>query len=120
MDYAALRKKMVEEQISSRGIRDKRLLDAFYRVERHKFVPLDLQAEAYWDFPLAIGHGQTISQPYIVALMTEELGLTGVEKVLEVGTGSGFQTAILGELAREVCTIERIESLGRNTKVRIT
>ncbi len=116
MDYAVLRKKMVEEQIFSRGIRDKRILNAFYKVERHKFVPQDLQADAYSDFPLAIGQGQTISQPYIVALMTEQLGLTGIEKVLEIGTGSGFQTAILAELAREVYTIERIESLGKSAE----
>ncbi len=113
MDYGVLRKKMVEEQISSRGITDNRVLDVFYKVERHKFVPQDLQAEAYSDFPLAIGQGQTISQPYIAALMTEQLDLTGVEKVLEIGTGSGFQAAILAELAREVYTIERVESLGK-------
>lgn len=116
MDYAILRKKMVEEQIFSRGIKDTRVLGAFYKVERHKFVPQDLQADAYSDFPLAIGLGQTISQPYIAALMTESLGIEGTEKVLEIGTGSGYQTAILAELAREVCTIERIENLGKSAE----
>ncbi len=113
MDYAILRKKMVEEQILSRGIKDTRVLEAFNKVERHKFVPADLLKNAYSDLPLAIGRGQTISQPYIVALMSESLGLKGTEKVLEIGTGSGYQTAILAELASEVYTIERIESLGK-------
>ncbi len=116
MDYAVLRNKMVEAQIFARGIKDARVLGAFRKVERHKFVPQDFQAEAYSDFPLAIGRGQTISQPYIAALMTESLGLEGGEKVLEIGTGSGYQTAILAELAREVFTIERIESLGKSAE----
>lgn len=116
MDFAILRKKMVEEQIISRGIKDTRVLGAFNKVERHKFVSSDLLKNAYSDFPLAIGQGQTISQPYIVALMTESLGLEGREKVLEIGTGSGYQTAILAELAKEVYTIERIESLGKSTE----
>lgn len=113
MDYAILRKKMVDEQILSRGIKDTRVLEAFYKVERHKFVPEYCLSEAYADFPLAIGLSQTISQPYIVALMSESLDLKGTEKVLEIGTGSGYQTAILAELASEVYTIERIESLGK-------
>lgn len=116
MDYAGLRKQMVEEQIFSRGVNDTRVLDAFYKVERHKFVAQDLLVNAYSDFPLEIGQGQTISQPYIVALMTENLCLRGAEKVLEIGTGSGYQTAILAELAREVCTIERVESLGKSAE----
>lgn len=117
MDYAVLRKKMVEEQILSRGIKDPRVLGAFNKVERHKFVPADLLTEAYFDFPLAIGSAQTISQPYIVALMTESLSLDGSQKVLEIGTGSGYQTAILVELAREVYTIERIERLGKSAEM---
>ena len=116
MDYAALRRKMVEEQIIRRGIKDPRVLDAFYKVERHKFISADLSGSAYADFPLSIGAGQTISQPYIVALMTECLQLSGREKVLEIGTGSAYQTAILAELAGEVCSIERIEDLAMQAK----
>jgi len=104
---------MVEEQLLARGIADKRVLDAFGKVERHRFVPEELRSNAYADFPMPIGEGQTISQPYIVALMTECLKLTGNEKVLEVGTGSGYQTAILSTLAKEVCSIERIEVLAK-------
>jgi len=111
MDYKNLRKKMVEEQIIARGIKDKRLIDVLYKLERHRFVPENSKNSAYGDFPLPIGEGQTISQPYMVALMTECLSLKGDEKVLEIGTGSGYQTAILAELAREVYSIERIESL---------
>ena len=107
---------MVEEQIIRRGIKDPRVLDAFYKVERHKFISADLSGSAYADFPLSIGAGQTISQPYIVALMTECLRLSGREKVLEIGTGSGYQTAILAELAGEVCSIERIEDLAMQAK----
>ncbi len=111
MNYEALRKRMVEEQLIARGIKDQRVLDVFYKIERHKFIPADLRASAYADFPILIGEGQTISQPYIVALMTECLSLTGQEKVLEIGTGSGYQTAILAELAREVYSIERFPAL---------
>ncbi|MFA4983955.1 MAG: protein-L-isoaspartate(D-aspartate) O-methyltransferase [Candidatus Omnitrophota bacterium] len=113
MDYAVLRKVMVEGQILSRGINNKRVLDAFCKVERHRFVPKDLQAKAYEDYPLPIGDSQTISQPYIVAVMTEALQLEGNEKVLEIGTGSGYQAAILAELAAEVYSIERIPELGK-------
>ncbi len=102
---------MVEEQIACRGIGSKPVLGVFKKVERHKFVPEELTATAYADYPLPIGEGQTISQPYIVALMTDSLGLTGNEKVLEIGTGSGYQTAILAELAKEVYTIERFQYL---------
>lgn len=107
MDFAALREQMVAEQIEARGIRDTRLLEALRRVPRHEFVPEDLQHLAYRDGPLPIGNDQTISQPYIVALMTEQLRLTGTETVLEVGTGSGYQTAILCELAQQVFSLER-------------
>jgi protein-L-isoaspartate(D-aspartate) O-methyltransferase len=113
MDYETLRKRMVEEQLIARGIKNQRVLDVFSKIERHKFLPNDLMQSAYSDFPLPIGEGQTISQPYIVALMTEVLDLKGDEKVLEVGTGSGYQTAILAELAKQVYTIERFEKLAK-------
>ena len=116
MDYALLRNRMVQEQLIPRGIKNPKVLDTFYKVERHKFVPRDLVESAYGDFPLAIGEGQTISQPYIVALMTEYLDLTGKERVLEIGTGSGYQTAILAQLAQQVYSIERIVSLAQRAK----
>jgi protein-L-isoaspartate(D-aspartate) O-methyltransferase len=103
--------KMIEEQLSRRGIKDHRVLEAFSKVPRDRFVPQDQRKNAYADHPLPIGENQTISQPYIAALMTECLQLTGREKVLEIGTGSGYQTAILAELAKSVYTIERFESL---------
>jgi protein-L-isoaspartate(D-aspartate) O-methyltransferase len=102
---------MVATQIEARGIKDKRVIEAMRRVPRHLFVPEDLRARAYDDEPLPIGEGQTISQPYIVAFMTEALELRGREKVLEIGTGSGYQTAVLAELAREVYTVEILGSL---------
>jgi protein-L-isoaspartate(D-aspartate) O-methyltransferase len=104
---------MVEEQLASRDITDKRVLEAMRRVPRHLFVPAPLRPQAYADYPLPIGEGQTISQPYIVALMTQVLELEGGEKVLEVGTGSGYQAAVLGELGAEVYTIEIIEPLAK-------
>ncbi len=110
-DFAAEREAMVEVQIKARGIRDERVLQAMLKVPRHSFVPSDLRTYAYGDEPLPIGEGQTISQPYIVAYMTEALRLTGGERVLEIGTGSGYQTAILAELAREVYTVEIVASL---------
>ena len=116
MDYAVLRKRMVEEQLAARGIKDKRVLDAFYKVERHKFVPEEIRETTYADFPLPIGEGQTISQPYIVGLMTESLQLTGEEKILEIGTGSGYQAAILAELAKDVYTVERFERLAKGAE----
>lgn len=116
MDYAVLRKRMVEEQLIPRGIKNPRVLEAFYKVERHKFVPEELRISAYADFPIPIGEGQTISQPYIVALMSECLDLTGQEKVLEIGTGSGYQAAILAELAKEVYSIERFEVLSKRAQ----
>ena len=103
----SLRFEMVENQIARRGLRSPRLLEAFRKVPRHSFVPLECQKNAYDDGPLPIGLGQTISQPYIVALMTNLLQLEGNETVLEIGTGSGYQAAILGELARTVHSIER-------------
>jgi protein-L-isoaspartate(D-aspartate) O-methyltransferase len=106
-EYAHLRNRMVTEQIISRGIKDERVLDAMRSVPRHWFIPEEYANIAYSDSPLPIGHGQTISQPYIVALMTELLELEGDENVLEVGTGSGYQAALLAYLARQVHTIER-------------
>ena len=111
--YAAERKQMVEEQIVARGIREKNIIDAFLRVERHRFVPERYAAHAYEDGPLPIGEGQTISQPYIVAYMTHVLNLSRSDKVLEIGTGSGYQAAILAELSDHVYTIEIDDTLGR-------
>ncbi len=105
--FAGHRKKMVETQLISRDIKDQKVLDAFYRVPRHLFVSLEMRSQAYEDYPLPIAHNQTISQPYIVALMTQSLGLKGGEKVLDIGTGSGYQTAILAEIASHVYTVER-------------
>ena len=99
-----------------RGIKNQKVLDAFRKVERHKFIPEDLRNNSYSDYPLPIGEGQTISQPYMVALMTECLGLTGGDKILEIGTGSGYQAAILAELAKEVYTIERFDSLAKRAE----
>src|SRR5437773_6079186 len=107
---------MVDEQLKRRGITDARVLDAMRRIPRHRFVEEGLAHSAYEDHPLPIGEGQTISQPYIVALMTSLLGLTGQEKVLEVGTGSGYQTAVLGALARRVCSIERLPRLAERAR----
>jgi len=102
---------MVDEQLKSRGIKDLKVLKVISELPRHEFIPNDYLANAYADYPISIGEGQTISQPYIVALMTERLKLTGQEKVLEIGTGSGYQTAILATLSREVYSVERIKSL---------
>jgi len=111
MNYEFARKKMVQEQIAARGISDRRVLDAMLKIPRHIFVQEAMAAQAYSDSALPIGEKQTISQPYMVALMTELLALTGREKVLEIGTGSGYQTAILASLADRVCTAERIRPL---------
>ncbi|MGE5752250.1 MAG: protein-L-isoaspartate(D-aspartate) O-methyltransferase [Deltaproteobacteria bacterium] len=105
------RRRMVADQIRSRGIRDERILAAMAEIPRHRFLPSHLADRAYEDGPLPIGEGQTISQPYIVAQMTDALRLNGQEKVLEIGTGSGYQTAILCRLAREVVTVERVVGL---------
>ena len=109
--FEQARERMVSEQIEARGVRDARVLAAMRRVPRHEFVPFGQRAYAYEDRPLPIGHGQTISQPYIVAVMSEALELDGSEKVLEIGTGSGYQAAVLAELAAEVYTIEIVEPL---------
>ncbi|MCD6553707.1 MAG: protein-L-isoaspartate O-methyltransferase [Chloroflexi bacterium] len=115
-EYDQARERMVRSQIEARGIRDPRVLAAMRQVPRHLFVPVHMRGSAYRDTPLPIGEGQTISQPYIVALMTEMLELTGEERVLEIGTGSGYQAAILGLLAREVYTVERLPHLARNAE----
>ncbi|HEA47100.1 MAG TPA: protein-L-isoaspartate O-methyltransferase, partial [bacterium] len=116
IEFANLRERMVATQIASRGIKNKRILETMAKVPRHRFVLSKYLDSAYEDHPLPIGEGQTISQPYMVALMTECLGLKGDEKVLEVGTGSGYQAAILAELSKEVYTIERFESLAERAK----
>jgi protein-L-isoaspartate(D-aspartate) O-methyltransferase len=104
--YASARARMVREQIEARGVRDPRVLDALRRVPRHELVPVDQRELAYEDRPLPIGRGQTISQPYVVAAMTEALALKGPERVLEIGTGSGYQAAVLALLSRQVYSIE--------------
>jgi len=115
-DAAKQRRRMVEAQIRARGVRDERVLEALGRVPRHLFVPESMKALAYADEPLPIGGGQTISQPYIVAYMTEALEIEGPERVLEIGTGSGYQTAVLAELAREVWTVEIVEDLAERAR----
>jgi protein-L-isoaspartate(D-aspartate) O-methyltransferase len=115
-DLAELRKRMVADQMRARDIRDPRVLAAMERVPRHRFVPPESQSSAYEDHPLAIGHGQTISQPYIVAFMSQALDVRPTDKVLEIGTGSGYQAAVLGELAGEVYTIEIVEPLAHSAK----
>ena len=111
--WTAARGRMVDEQLKERDIRDQRVLDAMRRVPRHLFVPEPVRHEAYGDYPVPIGHEQTISQPYIVAFMTEALDVKPEHKVLEIGTGSGYQAAVLAELAKEVFTIEIVEPLGK-------
>jgi protein-L-isoaspartate(D-aspartate) O-methyltransferase len=107
---------MVETQLVPRGITDARVLEAMRTVPRHRFVGAGMEASAYGDHALPIGHGQTISQPYMVALMTQELELAGGERVLEVGTGSGYQTAILARLAEQVFSVERIAALAESAR----
>ncbi|MFW6160891.1 MAG: protein-L-isoaspartate(D-aspartate) O-methyltransferase [Acidobacteriota bacterium] len=115
-DYNKLSREMVSTQLKSRGIKDKKVLKAMEKVPRHKFVPENLRHLSYNDEPLPIGEGQTISQPYIVAYMTEKASLQENDKVLEIGTGSGYQTAILAKIAHEVYTVEVIPSLQQNAK----
>jgi protein-L-isoaspartate(D-aspartate) O-methyltransferase len=110
-EFSRWRQQMVEQQIQRRGIRDQQVLEALRTVPRHRFVPDDLAAFAYVDHPLAIGHEQTISQPYIVAFMTELAQISPADRVLEIGTGSGYQAAILAELANTVFSVERIPEL---------
>ncbi|MFO7760257.1 MAG: protein-L-isoaspartate(D-aspartate) O-methyltransferase [Desulfobia sp.] len=114
--YEQLRERMVQKQIAARGVDDPRVLSAMRTVPRHEFVPEQYRAFAYDDSPLPIGKGQTISQPYIIALMTEVLELKPGEKVLEIGTGSGYQAAVLAEIGAEVYTMEIIEQLGERAR----
>jgi protein-L-isoaspartate(D-aspartate) O-methyltransferase len=115
-NFAAERELMVSAQLRARGISDERVLEAMARVPRHEFVDEEYREQAYEDHPVPIGEGQTLSQPYIVAIMLEALSLTGSEKVLEVGTGSGYQTALLAELAHEVYSVERHTSLAHSAE----
>lgn len=118
-DWQTQRRTMIEFQMRRRGIDDRRVLDAIARVPRHAFVPEDVRADAYADTPLPIGYGQTISQPYIVAFMTAALRIEPSDRVLEVGTGSGYQAAVLAELAREVFTIEIVPQLAASARLTI-
>jgi protein-L-isoaspartate(D-aspartate) O-methyltransferase len=115
-EFASQRENMVENQIIARGVRDDKVIQAMRKVERHLFVPENLKSYAYDDEPLPIGDGQTISQPYIVAYMTEALELKGEERVLEIGTGSGYQTAVLAEIAKDVHTVEIVDALSRKAQ----
>lgn len=117
--YESARLRMVDAQMRKRGISDKRVLKAMETVPRHRFVPSDQVSSAHEDHPLSIGYGQTISQPYIVALMTECLGLEPGDRVLEVGTGSGYQAAILSQLVEKVYSIEIVEPLGLSARDRM-
>lgn len=119
INFQKKRQRMVENQIARRGVTSNRVLEAFRSVPRHEFVPREQQRMAYQDRPLPIGEGQTISQPYIVAYMTEKLDLDPEDRVLEIGTGSGYQAAILAELVEEVHTVERHRSLAEETRKRL-
>jgi len=116
MDYSIARKKMVQEQLLARGITDPRVIEVMGRIPRHEFVDEGLASQAYLDHPLNIGLKQTISQPYMVGFMTESLQLKGHERVLEIGTGSGYQTVLLAELCRQVYSIERITTLSNRAR----
>jgi protein-L-isoaspartate(D-aspartate) O-methyltransferase len=116
IDFQSARQAMVDSQLRARGISNPRVLDAMLRVPRHEFVPDAYRAEAYEDHPLPIGEGQTISQPYVVALMLDLLQVSSADIILEVGTGSGYVTALLSQLAAQVFSIERHSSLAANTK----
>ena len=117
MNFQKERKNMVNHQIIKRGIRDKRVIQSMLEIPREKFVLKHNEKDAYLDCPLPIGMGQTISQPYMVALMTQCLSLDGSEKLLEIGTGSGYQSAVLSKLAKIVYTVERIKALSNRAKV---
>ncbi len=116
-EFQGLRELMVLEQIANRGVRDKSVLDVMKKVPRHLFLPDYHIQEAYFDYPISIGYGQTISQPYIVALMTELLEIKNNDRILEIGTGSGYQTAILASLSKEVYSIERIQELSEKSQL---
>jgi protein-L-isoaspartate(D-aspartate) O-methyltransferase len=118
-EFVAERQKMVQEQLKPRGIHDERVLAAMAKVPREAFVPENMRSQSYADSALSIGHDQTISQPFIVAYMTEQLRLQPTDRVLEIGTGSGYQTAILAELVKDVYTIEIIEPLAKEASARL-
>lgn len=118
-EHRRARERLVSQRMETAEIRDPAVLAAMRRVPRHLFVPLAVQAEAYADYPLPIGHGQTISQPSLVALMTQMLKVDRASRVLEIGTGSGYQAAILGEIVQEVCTIEIVRPLGEEAARRL-
>ncbi len=120
MDNRSLREKMVKEQILARGIKDQRVIKALYDIPRQDFIPDGFSEDSYADHPVPIGKGQTISQPYIVALMTSKLEIKGPEKVLEIGTGSGYQTAVLAEICSQVVTVEREEDLFKRAREVLT
>jgi protein-L-isoaspartate(D-aspartate) O-methyltransferase len=115
-DFAEARERMVARQLAARDISDPRVLDAMRLVPRHRFVAPEQASEAYADYPLSIGHGQTISQPYIVAYMVEQLRLTSASRVLEIGTGCGYHTAVLAQLAGHVYSIEIVDALARRAR----
>lgn len=115
-DFTEARERMVARQLAARDISDPRVLDAMRLVPRHRFVALEQASEAYADYPLSIGHGQTISQPYIVAYMVEQLRLTPASRVLEIGTGCGYHTAVLAKLAGHVYSIEIVDALARRAR----
>ena len=115
-DWSADRSRMVDEQLRARDIRSARVLEAMLKVPRHRFVPEAQREDAYVDSPLPIGHGQTISQPYIVAFMTQALSVEPSHRILEIGTGSGYQAAVLGELAQDVYTIEIVQALADRSR----
>ena len=119
-DWDADRQRMIADQLRARDVRDERVLSAISRVERHRFIPEDARSEAYEDHPVPIGHGQTISQPYIVGFMTQALDVGPRHRVLEIGTGRGYQTALLAELAREVFSIEVLPELAAHARVTLT
>jgi protein-L-isoaspartate(D-aspartate) O-methyltransferase len=116
INYESERNRMVDEQIVTRGVKDQRVLAALRRVPRHEFLPEAIRGMAYGDHALPLGEGQTMSQPYMVALMTELLDLKGTERVLEIGTGSGYQAAVLAELCEKVYTVERIKTLAEKAR----
>jgi protein-L-isoaspartate(D-aspartate) O-methyltransferase len=118
-NFEKQREKMVDVQLKARGIKDQKILEAMRKIPRHTFIPENMIAYAYNDEPLPIGEGQTISQPYIVAYMTEALELSGGERVLEVGTGSGYQAAILAEIVRELYTVELVSALSSKAQENI-
>jgi len=116
MKFSIARRRMVEKQVLARGINDPRVIDAMLAVPRHLFVAEAFHGQAYSDYPLPIGHKQTISQPYMVGIMTASLMLRGGERVLEIGTGSGYQAAVLGQIAGKVYSVERIPDLARQAR----